>query len=221
MRNNWFLWVFLVVLLFFNCRNNTSLKSGKKNYSESSDSIESNIKIVKNNDIIQEKNIYKLDSLCQLSIESINDFFLKSKISALKYKVNGCYKINNSVIVSEENEQVNWKGAMILNEENEDIFFLESNWVNKEIISRITIYDNKILFKNRNHVGMKVIALRDDIDENSLFDSPDGYVLLKDIVDENIRYFINTGEIVVKSFEDIEDLTIDEIIILMGNNDTE
>lgn len=160
-----------------------------------------------------EKNAFVLDSLCELSIEVLHENFLRKKVSDIKNIVGDCYKLKDSVIYSEENESISWNSVTLLDDSGNELSLLESNWENKQEISRITIYDEKIYYRGKQVINTKTEKIKDRVLEKSLFDSPDGLVALRDVENEEISYLIFT-EKEIKSIQDIINMNIDEVVIL-------
>lgn len=100
------------------------------------------------------------------------------------------YKLTDSVMSS---EGVEWKGVLF-SHANEKILLAETNWVDTNIISRVTIFYDGIYYDSLISVNSSFDILKKYIDTNNLNDSPDGYLILKDLNDKTISYIMNIDE---------------------------
>ncbi len=100
------------------------------------------------------------------------------------------YKLRDSVMSS---EGVEWK-AILFSYANKKILLAETNWVNPNIISRVTIFYEGIYYDSLISVNSSLNNLKNYIDTNNLNDSPDGYLIFKDLNDMTISYIMNIEE---------------------------
>jgi len=85
------------------------------------------------------------------------------------------YKKEKITIEDDEEYSTNWFGIEY-KYQNKLIFIAESNWVNKNIVSRITLYSDRIK-EGKLYVGQTVGNIRNLI-KNEISSSPDGYLFV-------------------------------------------
>jgi hypothetical protein len=89
-------------------------------------------------------------------------------------------------------EETVWS-AKALYFHNELILLAEANWQNDSIISRITVFSEKILTKDLIHVGSKFLDLKYNVSD-TIPSSPDGYILLRHKSNKNLFYQFDVDE---------------------------
>lgn len=141
-------------------------------------------------DNIQVNNIEDIKS-------SIEGFNLKELRGARVFLNNQQLSIKDTLISSEGEE---WN-ALAFYFENNLIFIAESNWMDKNNVSRITIYDSKVKTKNGIGVGDSYNKLSPYIIFDSWKDFPDGYIGFKDSEIDRLIYMMD-----VDSHQDIQDI---------------
>ena len=89
-----------------------------------------------------------------------------------------------------EDEGGNWNGT-ILYYKNKGTVLFESNWQDKEHISRITLLDSWLKTSNGITIGSEFRDIEPVIDFKSWVNFPDGYIMFKDSVKNWIVYSMN------------------------------
>ncbi len=126
------------------------------------------------------------------------------------------YHIKDTIICYED---VCWKGVVI-STKNEDLYLLESNWVDSSHIKRIKVLSCMITTQNGIHINSRFGDLEQEIDNNNLNSQPDGELGLIDKHDNRIIYMMDISNYKdlfygVKSTENIpNNLTVKGIIIV-------
>ncbi len=149
-----------------------------------------------------------------ITIEYLNENILNNNIKDIKSKFPKDYFLKDTLISSNEDESLKWNGVIVLKGEKE-VCLLESNWLNKEKISRITVYSDEVKYTGNLSVGVSLKSIETYVDKKSLNESPDGYLFLKDKKNSNIIYSVENNTLnEIRKYSDInQDFKIDEIII--------
>ncbi len=134
----------------------------------------------------------KIDSIQVNNIEDIKSSMVEYNLRDLKKSEvllkNQPLSIKDTLISSEGEE---WN-ALAFYFENNLIFIAESNWMDRNNVSRITVYHSKIKTKNGIGVGDSYRKLSPYIIFDSWKDFPDGYIGFKDKETKRLIYMMNT-----------------------------
>jgi hypothetical protein len=126
---------------------------------------------------------------CSITVNEIKINFLHKKIDAFKNPWHPCFKQVRTLIHDEENESLFWN-ALIFSRNHQKAFVAESNWQNKEQISRITIMDKQIPTTSGVHVGDRFEKIQAMV-ATTIPTEPDGFLSLRDKNDPDIFYVMN------------------------------
>ncbi|MBO9203993.1 MULTISPECIES: hypothetical protein [Niastella] len=102
--------------------------------------------------------------------------------------------LGESMIVKDtvlEDEGVSWNGA-VLYYKQQGAILLESNWQDKEHVSRITLLDPLLKTRNGITIGSEYREILPVIDFKSWVNFPDGYIMFRDMKNPWIVYSMNT-----------------------------
>ena len=155
------------------------------------------------------------------SIEKIKDKIFKKDYSEIKKDaiINKEYKLKDSLVSS---EGVSWK-AISLYKNNTLAILAETNWIDTNTISRVTILDSNIVGRSSVSVGKTINDIKLLIDTNALNNSPDGYLDFTDKEDKEIRYVMDISNYPdlffgVGNFNEIPtELKVKQIVIIKLN----
>ncbi len=169
--------------------------------------IENQILILKNGDqIIKNKilhwdqdslvfeSIFKLQKRaafapCSITVNAIKNKLLNKIISTVKGPWHPCFQQKNTLIRDEENESLSWN-ALVFSRNNKKAFVAESNWQDRQPISRITILDEQIPTTSGVHVGDSLEKIQALV-ASSIPATPDGFLSLRDKDDPDIFYVMD------------------------------
>ena len=126
---------------------------------------------------------------CSITVNEIKINLLHKKIDALKNPWAPCVQPTHTLIHDEENESLSWN-ALIFSRNHQKAFVAESNWQNKEQISRITIMDKQIPTTSGVHVGVRFEKIQAMV-ATTIPTEPDGFLTLTDKNDPDIFYVMN------------------------------
>lgn len=151
----------------------------------------------------------------ELSYEFIKTSFLGKKVNELPLL--NCLKFKDSIITGDEGET--WRAKEYYSKDKL-IFYIESNWQNKDLVSRITIVDS--LVNDKIKVGKSFKDIKKYIAKN-IPSVSDGYLILDYENDKSIHIqldisnYSDTSKLFygIKSLNEIpNDLLVQSIIIM-------
>ena len=123
---------------------------------------------------------------CSITVNAIKNKLLNKNISTVKGLWHPCFQQKNTLIRDEENESLSWN-ALVFSRNNKKIFAAESNWQDRQHISRITILDEQISTTSGAHVGDSFEKIQALVD-STIPTEPDGFLSLRDKEDPDIFY---------------------------------
>jgi hypothetical protein len=128
-------------------------------------------------------------NFCNVTVNGIKENLLSKKISIISNQWPSCFKEKDAVMVDEENDAINWKAKSYYSK-GKLAFIAETNWQNKDKVSRITIVDNKIKTVSGVCIGQAFGEISSKVSPK-IPTEPDGYLSLVDKEDESIRFVLN------------------------------
>ena len=160
-----------------------------------------------------------LDS-CVVTVNLIKESFLNKQISAFKKEWNPCFQQKDTVMTAEENDAITWK-AKVFYLKGKIAFIAETNWKNKNAISRITIFSSAIKTKSGICIGQRFQDIKSKVSDK-IPSEPDGYLSLVDKQDSAIYLSMNITKYPklfygVNALSDVpKSLKVESIIIVKG-----
>lgn len=123
------------------------------------------------------------------TINDLKSALMGKKVGTINQAQFKCLTIKRRTVVDDYNEQVTWV-ALDFFYEGKALFMAESNWVDKQTISRITIFDKRIVTTSGLGVGQKMSTLRTGV-AKKIPSGPDGELSVRDLKDPDIYYHLN------------------------------
>lgn len=130
---------------------------------------------------------YRASAQCN-SVDSLKSFF-GEKLESLKI-LSDCYQLQDSTL---NDLDVSWQGVFAYREDALAVLF-ESNWMNKSLVSRITIFHPEIKTSEDLSVGCTFGEIRDHV-SSKIPPAPDGYLFLTSSKDPSIYFQMDLNHI--------------------------
>ncbi len=151
-------------------------------------------------------------------VDEIEKYVLGRTIDEIKASpLTRLYTIKDRVM---ESEGIEWDAIEFHSNKNKkEIFFAESNWENKQLISRVNLLDDHIKVADGISINSTYQDIRSRVDTSRMNEFPDGYLILYDEAMKNLAYIMDIEDhpeffYGFSSFDSIPgDLRIESIVI--------